>query len=50
LASKKSLVFWSVRICEGYRAFGYKEGEYRLRVWIGTHDEYLRLIKAKAGR
>jgi hypothetical protein len=47
---KKVGGFWRVRIGEGYRALGYREGEYLVWVWIGTHDEYLRLIKAKAGR
>lgn len=36
---------YSVRIGRGYRALGVLEGEAVLWFWIGTHDEYERLLK-----
>ena len=42
---KKVGKFWSVRISNFYRALAIKDGEDYIWVWIGTHDEYERMIK-----
>lgn len=36
---------WSVRVGMDYRALAIEDGEYFIWVWIGTHDEYKRMIK-----
>ena len=36
--------FWSVRIGLNYRALAIKDGPDFIWVWIGTHDEYERMI------
>ena len=36
---------YSVRIGRGYRALGLLEGNEILWFWIGSHDEYIRLLK-----
>lgn len=36
--------FWSVRVTDAVRALAMKEGNDYVWVWIGTHDEYNRLI------
>ncbi|HEY0837931.1 MAG TPA: hypothetical protein VGE72_28705 [Azospirillum sp.] len=36
---------WSARINLGWRALGLREGETVTWFWIGSHDEYERLIK-----
>ena len=36
---------YSVRITRNWRALGYLEGDTVVWVWIGPHDEYMRLIK-----
>jgi mRNA-degrading endonuclease RelE of RelBE toxin-antitoxin system len=36
---------WSVRVGRHYRALGREKPEGILWFWIGTHDEYDRLIK-----
>ena len=48
----KSLAFkkikadlWSVRAGSGFRALGTFEGDCYLWFWIGTHDEYMRIIR-----
>ena len=38
--------FWSVRAGIGYRALGIKDDDGFIRVWIGTHAEYDRLINS----
>lgn len=35
---------YSVRIGRSYRALGLLEGDTILWFWIGTHDEYIRLL------
>jgi len=35
---------WSVRITIAYRALGRRRGELVVWFWIGTHEEYERLI------
>jgi len=37
--------YWSVRVGAGYRALGVDPSKGVLWFWIGTHDEYLRLIR-----
>ena len=36
--------FWSARVTEGYRAVALREQNKFYWFWIGTHDEYERLI------
>ena len=31
--------YWSMRIIEGYRAVGFKQGDHVTWTWIGDHDE-----------
>lgn len=45
LAFKKIGSFRSVRIGLKYRALGVAEGEDIIWVWVGTHNEYDRLIE-----
>lgn len=42
---KKVGKFWSVRIGLNYRALAIEEGNDFIWVWIGTNDEYEKLIK-----
>jgi len=42
---KKIGKFWSCRVGLNYRALSVKEDEDFLWVWIGTHDEYKRMLK-----
>ena len=42
---KKVGAFWSVRIGLDHRALAVKDGDAFVWVWIGTHDEYERMIK-----
>jgi hypothetical protein len=41
---KKIGQFWSARIGAGYRALAISDDNEYIWVWIGTHDEYERLI------
>jgi len=41
-------VFWSVRITLFYRALAIKDGEDLVWVWIGTHEDYGRMLKSSA--
>ena len=41
----KQQPIYSVRIGRGYRALGLLEGNAILWFWIGSHDEYMRLLK-----
>ncbi len=45
---KKVGKFWSVRIGIYHRALAVEDGEDFIWVWIGTHDEYERMIKGKS--
>lgn len=36
---------WSARAGIGYRALAYEDGKDFIWVWIGPHDEYMRMIK-----
>jgi hypothetical protein len=42
---KKVGKFWSVRIGMNFRALAIKQEEDFIWVWIGTHDEYEKMIK-----
>lgn len=42
---KKVGKFWSVRVGLNYRALAVEDGEDFIWVWIGTHDEYKKIIK-----
>jgi hypothetical protein len=41
---KQAGAFWSVRVTDTYRALGLRDGIEFTWVWIGSHDEYERLI------
>jgi hypothetical protein len=36
--------FWSVRITQAYRALALRDGGHFTWIWIGTHQEYERLL------
>jgi len=38
--------FWSVRVTEAYRALAVREGDTFTWFWIGSHDDYERIIDA----
>ena len=42
---KPAGLFWSARVTEAYRALAVRKGAEFTWVWIGSHDEYVRLIK-----
>jgi hypothetical protein len=44
---KKVGKFWSARIGLNYRALAVKDGNDYIWVWIGTHEEYDKLLKSK---
>lgn len=39
---------WSVRVGMNHRALAVEDGDDFIWVWIGTHDEYERMIKEMA--
>jgi hypothetical protein len=39
--------FWSVRVGLNHRALAVEDSDDYLWVWIGTHDEYERMIKER---
>jgi hypothetical protein len=41
---KKIGIFWSVRAGLNYRALAVEDGDDYIWVWIGTHDEYAKMI------
>ena len=42
---KKVGKMWSIRISLDYRVLGIKDGDDFIWIWIGTHDEYKKMIK-----
>lgn len=42
---KKIGTLWSVRAGLNYRALAVEDGKDFIWGWIGTHDEYMRLVK-----
>ena len=47
LRFKKVGEFWSIRIGSGYRALALPQDDVLFWFWIGTHDEYERLITGR---
>ena len=47
LQFKKVGKLWSARIGLAYRALAVKDGQDFIWVWIGTHDDYERMIRAR---
>lgn len=45
LSFKKVGKFWSARVGINFRALAFKDGEDYIWVWIGSHEEYERLLK-----
>ena len=45
LRFKKVGKYWSVRIEDGFRALATRDGDRVSWFWIGSHDEYLRIIR-----
>ena len=45
LRLKKVGRYWSARVGIGYRALAVDDGGDFIWVWVGTHDEYDRLIR-----
>ncbi|MCH8295833.1 hypothetical protein IH992_32545 [Candidatus Poribacteria bacterium] len=45
---KKIGKFWSVRAGLAHRALAVEDGEDLIWVWIGSHDEYERIIKERS--
>lgn len=37
--------FWSARVTDAYRALAFRNGNDFTWFWIGSHDEYVRLLK-----
>ena len=42
---KKAGKFWSARVGLNYRALAFEDGDDFIWVWIGTHDEYMRMMQ-----
>ena len=40
-------LYWSAKVTEDYRALGIMEGDTVIWFWVGTHDEYERLLRGK---
>ncbi len=45
---KKVGGLWSVRVGINHRALAMEDGEDFIWVWIGTHDEYERMIRERS--
>ncbi len=43
---KKVGRYWSARVTDSYRAVGVMTGDLVVWFWIGSHDEYERLLKS----
>jgi hypothetical protein len=44
---KKVGIFWSVRVDVAHRAIAVADGDDFIWVWVGSHDEYNRLIGSR---
>ena len=44
---KKSDKLWSARVGVAHRALAVKDGEDFIWIWIGTHDDYEKMIKGR---
>jgi hypothetical protein len=38
---------WSARVGQAHRALAVEDGEDFIWVWVGTHDEYERILKGR---
>lgn len=47
LQFKKVGAFWSARVDLAYRALAINDGDDFIWVWIGSHDEYERIVKGR---
>ena len=47
LQLKKVGAFWSVRVGLSHRALAIEDGNDRIWVWIGSRDEYERVLKKR---
>ena len=47
LRFKKVGAFWSARVDIAYRALAVADGDDFIWVWIGSHDEYERIIEER---
>jgi hypothetical protein len=47
LQLKKVGTFWSARVGLSHRALAVEDGEDRIWVWIGRHDEYEKIVAHK---
>ena len=47
LRFKKIFSFWSARVGTSYRALAVEDGSGFIWVWIGSHDEYNKLLSRK---
>ena len=45
LRFKKVGKYWSVRVSRTHRALAVEDGDDYVWAWIGSHDEYLRIIR-----
>jgi hypothetical protein len=44
---KKIGPFWSARVGQAYRALAVEDGEDFIWVWVGAHDEYVRILRER---
>lgn len=42
---KKGKSAWSIRVSKDYRMVGYREGDTVTWFWIGTHNDYDKLLR-----
>ncbi|QCQ22496.1 hypothetical protein FDQ92_10180 [Desulfoglaeba alkanexedens ALDC] len=47
LQFKKIGELWSARVDQAHRALAVEDGEDFIWVWVGTHDEYERILKGR---
>jgi len=47
LQFKKIGELWSTRVGQAHRALAVEDGEDFIWVWMGTHDEYERILKGR---
>lgn len=47
LQFKKIGELWSARVDQAHRALAVEDGEDFIWIWVGTHDEYERILKGR---
>lgn len=47
LQLKKVGELWSARVGQAHRALAVEDGEDFIRVWVGTHDEYEKMLRGR---